>query len=131
MVRSFSPRPVPAAEVDRLIDLARRAPSAGNTQASAFVVLEGEQTARLWDVTLPPERRRTFRWPGLLDAPVVVGPGSADPFGPKAVRASMGSIFARPPRRGGLDDLAPPVVALAAHGGAPPPVQSPPTLRRL
>ena len=56
----------------------------------------------------------------LLDAPVVVGPGSADPFGPKAVRASMGSIFARPPRRGGLDDLAPPVVALAAHGGAPP-----------
>ncbi|HEY8525924.1 MAG TPA: nitroreductase family protein [Acidimicrobiales bacterium] len=74
MVRSFSPRPVPAAEVDRLIDLARRAPSAGNTQASAFVVLEGEQTARLWDVTLPPERRRTFRWPGLLDAPVVIVP---------------------------------------------------------
>ena len=56
----------------------------------------------------------------LLDAPVVVGPGSADPFGPKAVRASMGSIFARPPRRGGFDDLAPPVVALAAHGGPPP-----------
>ena len=28
------------------------------------------------------------------------GPGCADPFAPKAVRASMGSIFARPPLRG-------------------------------
>ena len=56
----------------------------------------------------------------LLDAPVVIGPGCADPFGPKAVRASMGSIFARPPVRGGLDDVPPPVVALVAHGGDPP-----------
>ena len=30
----------------------------------------------------------------------MLGPGCADPFGPKAVRASMGSIFARPPRAG-------------------------------
>lgn len=28
---------------------------------------------------------------------VALGPGCADPFSPKAVRASMGSIFARPP----------------------------------
>jgi TrmH family RNA methyltransferase len=56
----------------------------------------------------------------LLDAPVVIGPGCADPFGPKAVRASMGSVFGRPPRRGGLEDVVPPVVALVAHGGAPP-----------
>ena len=27
---------------------------------------------------------------GLLDGPVVLGPGCADPYGPKAVRASMG-----------------------------------------
>src|SRR3954463_3098237 len=36
----------------------------------------------------------------LADGPVVLGPGCADPFSPKAVRASMGSVFARPPTRG-------------------------------
>ena len=35
----------------------------------------------------------------LCDGPVVLGPGCADPWSPKAVRASMGSIFARPPAR--------------------------------
>ena len=34
-------------------------------------------------------------------APVVLGPGCADPFSPKAVRASMGSIFGQPADRGG------------------------------
>lgn len=74
MVRAFAPRPVPPEVVDRLIELARQAPSAGNTQPWAFVVLEGHETARLWDATLPAERRASFRWPGLLDAPVVVVP---------------------------------------------------------
>lgn len=74
MTRAFERRPVAPELVDELIDLARRAPSAGNTQPWAFVVLEGEQTARLWDVTLPPERRHGFRWSRLLDAPVVVVP---------------------------------------------------------
>jgi RNA methyltransferase, TrmH family len=41
----------------------------------------------------------------LADGPVVLGPGCADPFGPKAVRASMGSVFARPPARAELSDL--------------------------
>ena len=35
----------------------------------------------------------------LCDGPVILGPGCADPFSPKAVRASMGSLFARPPAR--------------------------------
>ncbi len=74
MVRAFDRRPVPRALVDRLLDLARRSPSAGNTQAWSFVVLEGAQTAALWDITLPADRRAAFRWPGLLDAPVVVLP---------------------------------------------------------
>jgi TrmH family RNA methyltransferase len=57
----------------------------------------------------------------LLGAPVCLGPGCADPFGPKAVRASMGSIFAVPPIRDGTAaDLERPVVGLVAHGGAPP-----------
>ena len=56
----------------------------------------------------------------LADASVVLGPGCADPYGPKAVRASMGSIFARPPARGGPESLERPLVGLIAHGGAPP-----------
>jgi RNA methyltransferase, TrmH family len=36
----------------------------------------------------------------LCDGPVVLGPDCADPWSPKAVRASMGSVFARPPARG-------------------------------
>ena len=56
----------------------------------------------------------------LLGAPVICGPGTADPFSPKAVRASMGSIFSMPPMSGGLSQLANPVVGLAAHGGEPP-----------
>jgi TrmH family RNA methyltransferase len=41
----------------------------------------------------------------LCDGPVVLGPGCADPYSPKAVRASMGSVFARPPARASLDEL--------------------------
>ncbi len=41
----------------------------------------------------------------LADATVVLGPGCADPYSPKAVRASMGSIFTRPPARALLDAL--------------------------
>jgi nitroreductase len=74
MVRAFARRPIPRATVDDLLDLARRAPSAGNTQPWHFVVLEGDETAHLWDVTLPPPQREAFRWSGLLDAPVVVVP---------------------------------------------------------
>jgi RNA methyltransferase, TrmH family len=41
----------------------------------------------------------------LADATVVLGPGCADPYSPKAVRASMGSIFAKPPARTPLAEL--------------------------
>jgi TrmH family RNA methyltransferase len=54
----------------------------------------------------------------LLDASVVLGPGCADPFSPKAVRASMGSIFARPPLRADLAATPEPRAALVAHGGS-------------
>ena len=53
----------------------------------------------------------------LCDGPVVLGPGCADPWSPKAVRASMGSIFARPPARTALGELAGSLLALA--GDAP------------
>ena len=50
---------------------------------------------------------------------VILGPGCADPYGPKAVRASMGAIFAVPVAQAGLDDVPRPAVALAARGGEP------------
>jgi len=52
----------------------------------------------------------------LCDGPVVLGPRCADPFSPKAVRASMGSVFARPPARARLDELAGTAVALDRDG---------------
>jgi RNA methyltransferase, TrmH family len=53
----------------------------------------------------------------LLDATVALGPGCADPFGPKATRASMGSIFARPPAKVDVAATPAPRGALIAHGG--------------
>jgi RNA methyltransferase, TrmH family len=54
----------------------------------------------------------------LLGTPVVLGPDCADPFSPKAVRASMGSLFAQPPARAGVVEAPAPRAALVAHGGA-------------
>ena len=48
----------------------------------------------------------------LGDGPVILGPGCADPYGPKAVRASMGSVFARPPARSEPERLEGTLVAL-------------------
>jgi len=56
----------------------------------------------------------------LLDGPVVLGPGCADPFSPKAVRASMGSIFGQPVARAEIAATPAPRVALVAHGGEGP-----------
>ncbi len=54
---------------------------------------------------------------------VAIGPGSADPFGPKAVRASMGAIFGvplwRPGPGTGLDRLPGIKVALVSGSGPP------------
>jgi RNA methyltransferase, TrmH family len=42
----------------------------------------------------------------LADGPVILGPGCADPYSPRAIRASMGSVFARPPARAALAEVA-------------------------
>jgi TrmH family RNA methyltransferase len=52
----------------------------------------------------------------LAGATVVLGPGCADPWSPKAVRATMGSIFARPPARAELAALPGNRLALSSHG---------------
>jgi nitroreductase len=75
MVRNFEDRPVPPEALQRILDHARRAPSAGHTQGFAFLVLEGpEQVGRFWDCTFPAERRAEFRWTGLFRAPVIILP---------------------------------------------------------
>ena len=52
----------------------------------------------------------------LADGPVILGPGCADPYSPRAVRASMGSVFARPPARAALAEVE--GFKLALDGGA-------------
>lgn len=75
MVRNFEDRAVPREVVDELIDLARRAPSAGFTQGTELLVLEGvAQTDHFWAATFPPQERNEFAWPGLFRAPVIVVP---------------------------------------------------------
>lgn len=74
MKRAFTGDVVDPAVVDRIVDLARRGPSAGKTASLDFLVLEGRDTGRYWDTTLAPEKRTTFPWPRLLDAPVIIVP---------------------------------------------------------
>src|SRR4051795_3225977 len=55
----------------------------------------------------------------LADGPVILGPDCADPYGPKAVRASMGSIFARPPARAEFSELKGTTIALDRSAETP------------
>lgn len=81
-----------------MLDLARRAPSAGFSQGVAFVALDGSAVVRFWEVT------GAGAWfaatsPGVLDAPVVVLP-LADP-------AAYTARYAEPDKAGrGLEDSA-------------------------
>jgi nitroreductase len=74
MCRNFTPMPVPPEAIDRALALALRAPSAGNTQGWAFLVLEGEQTRLFWEHEADASWRAHPSHPGLVDAPVVVLP---------------------------------------------------------
>jgi TrmH family RNA methyltransferase len=56
----------------------------------------------------------------LLEGTVVLGPGSADPFSPGAVRASMGSVFTQPVIKAGIGSTSEPRVAMVASGGSRP-----------
>src|SRR3954469_15444829 len=54
-------------------------------------------------------------------ASVALGPGTADPYGPKAVRASMGALFGVPVARvRTVGELPGRKIALVAHRGEPP-----------
>ncbi|HQZ35655.1 MAG TPA: nitroreductase family protein [Ilumatobacteraceae bacterium] len=51
MTRSFDATPLDLAQVDELVDLARRAPSAGYSQGVHFLVLSGDAAASFWAIT--------------------------------------------------------------------------------
>jgi nitroreductase len=74
MCRDFTDESIGEAVLDRILGAALGAPAAGNTHGLDLVVLRGSQTSLYWDVTLSPQRRAGFRWPGLLKAPVLVVP---------------------------------------------------------
>jgi len=72
MWRNFEDRPVPPAVLERILDNAQRAPSAGFSQGWAFLVLEGpEQTGRFWAAAPAPTGARAT-WPGVMRAPVLI-----------------------------------------------------------
>jgi len=74
MVRSFAPDPVDPEVVNTLLEAALRAPSAGNTGGTAWMVLDGEaQTARYWVATTDDSwQARSRRSEGLRRAPVIL-----------------------------------------------------------
>jgi nitroreductase len=75
MVRNFDSRPLAPELVDRIVANALRGPSAGFTQGTELLVLDGPgQTGRYWDACFPVERRSGFRWPGILQAPLLLVP---------------------------------------------------------
>lgn len=53
----------------------------------------------------------------LIGGSVALGPGCADPFSPKAVRASMGAVFSQPLLRVEVGATPAPRAALVAHDG--------------
>jgi nitroreductase len=80
MVRDYDPsRPVPAEVVERLLEHAIRAPSAGFSQGWAFLVLDQPADLdRFWAATSPPDADLETGWlSGMRTAPVVIVPLSS------------------------------------------------------
>lgn len=71
MTRSFTKRAIEPELLDHMLDVARRAPSAGFSQGVHFLALSGPATASFWDVT---ESGEWFadRHPGLVNAAAIV-----------------------------------------------------------
>ena len=74
MVRSFATDPVDPVVLDTVMQAALRAPSAGNTAGTSWVVLEGPaQTSLYWESTTDQAwQASSARWPGLRRDPVIL-----------------------------------------------------------
>ena len=88
MVRRFDQGPVPRDVVDRIIDVGRRAPSAGFSQGLELLVLDTPETvAEFWETTRDPE----FGWEAetVTHGPTVLILPAAGPHAlPRALRAA-------------------------------------------
>jgi nitroreductase len=78
MVRDYDPdRPVPDEVVQRLLEYAIRAPSAGFSQGWGFLVLEKPEDRQLyWASTTPPGSSPDAWLAGMMRAPLIVVPHS-------------------------------------------------------
>ncbi len=81
----------------------------------------GPRCLALWGVNDPGNVGTALRGALAFGAAcVALGPGTADPYGPKAVRASMGALFEVPLARvRDPGELPGRRIALVAHGGEP------------
>lgn len=76
MVRSFEDQPLSREQVERILENAHRAPSAGHSQGWSFIVFDGREEAnQFWDIA-DPERYMGKGWPDLYNAPLIVVPCS-------------------------------------------------------
>jgi RNA methyltransferase, TrmH family len=111
-------RPHLLAEVSQLGSGTRALGVYGQRWAPAPV---GPLCLALWGVNDPGNVGTALR--GALAfgaASVALGPGTADPYGSKAVRASMGALFEVPVARvRDVGELPGRTIALVAHGGEP------------
>jgi len=71
MVRAFERRSIDSEVLDRILDAARRTPSAGNSQGLDLLVIDDPE--QYWSMTFAGDRS-AFRWQGLFDAAVLVVP---------------------------------------------------------
>lgn len=71
MTRSFDPSPLESSTVHDMVGLALRAPSAGFSQGSHFVVLSGESVSAFWAISGLGVHLADRR-PGVLRAPTVI-----------------------------------------------------------
>ena len=89
--------------------------------AQRYAAPAGPLCVALWGIADPGNVGTVLRSAAAFGAAsVALGPGCADPYGPKAVRASMGAIFAVPVARvQDPSELPGERVALVAHQGEP------------
>jgi RNA methyltransferase, TrmH family len=104
LLAAVSTQPHPA----RVIGVFRREDLRGSEPRPA--------TLALWRLADPGNVGALIRTADAFGAAVVLSPGSADPTGPKALRASAGSLFRVPV--GSFDEVDGRRIALVAHGGA-------------
>ncbi len=110
--------PSPSGAVEGRVSLAGQQRGGSDQAHPARRLGTGERWLYLHGVRDPGNVGTIVRTAGaFIDGPVVLGPDCADAYSPKAVRASMGSIFSRPPVRAGVEATPQPRVALVAHGG--------------